>query len=319
MLHSHHAIRRVKLAPRLGKRRPFSSKHPHIPKFYFPREILPPVRVLGPKLWCFGVAGIIYVGCATYETYQEVQESKGRPGPLTVKGTNLASYGSSTTGTGLLGDLTGAEKALFAIGALNLGIFGIARAVPRTIMTLVHVPASGRNFTMLTSTFGHLGALHLAFNMLALFSFGYTVAESPTFTSSGSHLTAFYLSTGLFASLGQHLRAAVPRSSARFVPALGASGAIMGLIGVWAMVYPDHRFGIMLLPGSLPAGEALMYMIAFETWGTVFGFPYIKFAHAAHLTGLLAGAAYVHFDGKKRLWQPTKRLAFNSMKGLNMI
>ncbi|CAG8962231.1 hypothetical protein HYFRA_00005284 [Hymenoscyphus fraxineus] len=319
MLHSHHAIRRVKLAPHLGKRRPFSSKHQHIHKVYFHPEIPPPIRVLGPTLWCFGVAGIIYVGCATYETYQEVQESKRRPGPLTVKGTNLASYGRGTTGTGLLGDLTGAEKALVTIGALNIGIYGAARAVPRTIMTFAHIPTSGRNFTMLTSTFGHFGAVHLALNMFALFSLGHPVAESPTFTSSGSHLTAFYLSTGLFATLGQHLRAAAPRRSIWLLPTLGASGAIMGLFGVWATLYPDNRIGVMLLPGSLTAGEVLIFAIAFDAWGTVFGFPYIKFAHPAHLTGVLAGAAYVHFDGKKRLWQPTKRLAFNSMKRLSMI
>lgn len=172
---------------------------------------------------------------------------------------------------------------------------------------------------MLTSMFGHIGGIHFFLNMYALLNFGPPLGQSPTFNSSGSHLTAFYLCSGLFASLGQHLRFAIPNNSGRLSGGLGASGAIMAILGAWAMNYPDNRIGIILIPGSLPAQEALGYLIAFETWGTVFGYPFIRLGHAAHLAGLLCGLTYVHYDGKKTLWEPTKRFAFKTMRRLNVV
>lgn len=308
-----HALPRVNATPhpRLGKR-PFSSKPPYKPYF-----TLPPVRVLGPTLWCFGVAGIIYVGSAAYEVYREIQDTKRRSTPLTVKGINLPSYGRSTSGS--LGGLTSAETTLAAIGALNIGIYGANRLIPATWSTFSHIPAGTQNFTMFSSMFGHSGLLHLGFNMYGLFNFGPAVARSPTFNSSGSHMTAFYLCSGLFASLGHHLSTAWPNKIQRLASGLGASGAIMALIGAFGMSYPNAGIGIILIPGSLPAQDALMALAAFEIWGTFIGYSFISVAHAAHLTGLGIGVAYVYFDGGNTLWKPTKRFAFNSMKRLNVV
>lgn len=134
-----HAIQRVNAALRPQRR--FSSEPPY--KTYFPRTTLPPVRVLGPTLWCFGVGGIIYVGCAAYEVYGERRVTKGRRSngqdtPPTIKAINLPSYGGNTSGP--LGDLTSAEKALAAIAALNIGIHGANRLVPTTSPIFVHIP-----------------------------------------------------------------------------------------------------------------------------------------------------------------------------------
>lgn len=323
--------RLVKSAPRgraLGKHS-YSSQQ-HNPYSF----ILPPVRALGPTLWVFTAAGTIYLSCAAYEVHQDVQEFKKRPlGDVTynniddVRTNKGVRQSAATMGfspmdifTTPWSGLNSAEKMLATIGVLNIGVFGACRFSPSATLLFAHIPASTRNFTLLSSMFGHAGFLHLFFNMYGLSMFGPQVAGSPTFESSGSHLTAFYLSSGLMASLAYHLGTIWPNKTHRISPGLGASGAIMALLGAWAMNYPHQHIGIMFVPGSLPAEEALLALLAFETWGTFIGFGgLLRWAHAAHLGGLLVGMGYVHFDGKNRVWQPTRRFAFNQMRRLNLI
>jgi len=86
--------------------------------------------------------------------------------------------------------------------------------------------------TVLTSMFTHGGLLHLAGNMLFLWIFGNNVEDS-------MHPVAFlvfYLLGGLAALA---LQVAIDPSST--VPTLGASGAIAGVLGGYALLYPRAR------------------------------------------------------------------------------
>lgn len=294
---------------------------------------LPPVRALGPTLWVFTAAGTIYLGCAAYEVHQDVEDFWKRGlGPVTYDNIDAArltkgmhqssatrSFSAADVFTTPWSSFNSSEKMITACGALNVGIFAATRPSISARMAFEHVPAQARNFTLFSSMFGHVGPMHLLFNMYALFSFGPQVAASPTFNSSGSHLAAFYLSSGLFASLAHHLATIWPNKSSRFVPGLGASGAIFALLGAWAMNYPDQHIGILFIPGSLPAEQALWGVFAFELWGTFIGFRFLSWAHAAHLGGLGVGVAYVAYDGKNRLWQPARKFAFNQMRRLKMV
>ncbi|KAE9367050.1 hypothetical protein N431DRAFT_487488 [Stipitochalara longipes BDJ] len=295
----------------------------------------PPVRALGPTLWVFTAAGTIYLGCAAYEVHQDVQEFKKQPlGPVTynnIDGVRMTKGIRQTAATMRfsIGDvfttpwsnLNSAEKMITTATALNVGIYGACRVAPPGFwLFFAHIPSGLRNFTLFSSMFGHSGLLHLSLNMYALSSFGPSVAASPTFESSGAHLTAFYLSSGLMASLTYHLATIWPNKMSRLSPSLGASGAIMAILGAWAMTYPDGRIGIIMVPGSLPAEQALLGLLAFETWGTFIGYGgMLRIGHAAHLGGLLVGIGYVMYDGKNKLWQPTRKFAFNQMQKLNLI
>lgn len=109
------------------------------------------------------------------------------------------------------------------------------------------------------------------------------------------------------------------RPSKRLTAGQGASGAIMALISVFAMSYPNAQIGIMFLPGSVDAQQALGLIAAFETYGVIFGIPFLRLGHSVHLAGLAIGAAYIYFDGKGRIWKATKRVAFNQMRRVNMV
>jgi len=98
------------------------------------------------------------------------------------------------------------------------------------------VPAAvleGRGLeTFITSMFLHAGIFHLVFNMLFLYIFGDNVEEAL------GHLKflIFYLAAGIAAGA---LHIAFNRAS--IIPAVGASGAISGVMGAYIVLYPSAR------------------------------------------------------------------------------
>jgi rhomboid-like protein len=117
--------------------------------------------------------------------------------------------------------------------------------------------------------------------------------------------------------MAAQIEAALP--SRRLYAGQGASGAIMALVAVFAMSYPDAQIGVILLPGSVDAQLALGLIAAFETYGLVFGIPFLRWGHSVHLAGLAIGTAYVHFDRNGRIWNSARRFAFNQMRRIGMI
>ncbi|KAH8202882.1 hypothetical protein TruAng_002935 [Truncatella angustata] len=294
---------------------------------------LPPVRVLGPALWCITAVGTIYLGLAALEVRRDVKnftKYAWKSSPATYDDLAAAtprkrvepipSYGSlHGTPMEIWTRIPETERFLFGNIAINSAIF-IASSLPRSDLRfdyLSHMPIANRNFTMFTSMFGHASGMHLLFNMYCLYNFGPAVARAPAFQNSGYHLGAFYLSSGVLSSLVTQIEAKIP--SRRFYSGLGASGAIMALIGIFGMSYPSAQIGIILLPGSIDAQSALGWIAAFETYGMIFGIPFLRWGHSVHLAGLAIGAAYAHFDGKGQIWDGSRRLAFNQMRRLNVV
>ena len=91
---------------------------------------------------------------------------------------------------------------------------------------------------MFTMMFLHGGWLHLIFNMWTLWLFGPTVEDR---LGHGRYL-AFYLACGLAASVA-HL----VFNPTSLIPAVGASGAIAGVLGCYMRLFPLARV-IVLVP-----------------------------------------------------------------------
>ncbi|HEY9271254.1 MAG TPA: rhomboid family intramembrane serine protease [Achromobacter sp.] len=126
---------------------------------------------------------------------------------------------------------------------------------------------------MFTSMFLHVGFLHLAINMLALWSLGIILeARMRSWVFLG-----VYLLSGLCGSL---VTALWHRDE--FFLSCGASGAILGIFGA-AIAYGlhDRRMG----RPHIPPGNLLFSLLL--TFGAGFAF---DVDNAAHLGGLLAGA-----------------------------
>ena len=308
------------------------------------RPEYPAMRYLTPTLWTFTAVGTFYIGFAAYDVYQDAQTARKRPfhgdshvtwqeveaGKRTafLRDTfvaqtrdppSLDELSSPTAISAYLSRLSGSEKLKWGAMGLNSGLFALGTLSSRVAYQLCHIPSMNRNYTLLTSTFGHAGLLHLMMNMYGLYNFMPPVANSRTFEGSGSHLAAFYLSSGVVASLAYHLSAGWPSPALRLSPGLGASGVVYAFLGAFGMQYPEAHVGIILLPFSFPARDALAALVAFEAYGLFRGFRNLHFAHGAHLGGLAVGVAYVAFDGKNRLWKPARKFAFKQMQMLGII
>jgi membrane associated rhomboid family serine protease len=90
--------------------------------------------------------------------------------------------------------------------------------------------------TLFTSMFMHGGLLHIGFNMLFLWVFGNNIEDA----LGRLKFVLFYLAAGLVAVYAQ---AAIDVGST--VPTIGASGAVAGVLGAYALLHP--RAGVLTL------------------------------------------------------------------------
>ncbi|MGZ5337474.1 MAG: rhomboid family intramembrane serine protease, partial [Solirubrobacterales bacterium] len=86
--------------------------------------------------------------------------------------------------------------------------------------------------TIFSSMFMHGGLLHIAFNMLFLWIFGNNVEDA----MGRVKFAIFYLAAGVAALYSQ---AAIDPSAT--VPTIGASGAVAGVLGAYALLHPRAR------------------------------------------------------------------------------
>ncbi len=135
---------------------------------------------------------------------------------------------------------------------------------------------TSRPWTLITHIFLHSVQRpeHLIINLLVFFFFAPLLERR---VGSRKFLLIFLLS-GIFAGLGYSL------SSAN--PALGASGAISGILGALVILMPRIRVYVFPLPVPL---ELWMMVILFALYDLVsIGAP-DRIAHTAHLSGLIFG------------------------------
>ncbi|MBC8144866.1 MAG: rhomboid family intramembrane serine protease [bacterium] len=141
--------------------------------------------------------------------------------------------------------------------------------------------------------FVHAGFGHIFFNMLALWMFGMELEQ----TWGSKRFLVFYLACGIGAGLIHSIMTMMMGNEA---PTVGASGAIMGVMVAFAMLYPDRIIYVQFfLP--LKAKYAVMLFIGIDLF---FGFGAVggdNVARFAHLGGALVGFVLVMVGGKMTL------------------
>jgi len=150
----------------------------------------------------------------------------------------------------------------------------------------------GRVWVLLTSVFSHVMVLHLFINMFVLNSFGRFLEQflGPKFYLS------FYIVAGLISSFS-HAALSNYLLGQPDLPALGASGAIAGLVLLFSLTFPKEKivlFGIIPVPALVGA----VAFVGLDLWGLAAqaeggGLP---IGHGAHLGGAFTGLlAYLFF------------------------
>jgi membrane associated rhomboid family serine protease len=157
---------------------------------------------------------------------------------------------------------------------------------PSSILQLDYV------WTFLTSMFMHGGFFHLFVNMLSLFFIGSLVEK----ILGPKRYLGVYLATGLFAGLFFVLSSLIFTTNLE-VYAVGASGALFGLIGLLMLLTPDLPVYIMFIPIPIKIKYAapgiLVLLWVISAVGDV------PIGNTAHLGGLLFGLAYGIYLRKK--------------------
>jgi len=149
--------------------------------------------------------------------------------------------------------------------------------------------------TLLTSMFMHGSIMHLFGNMLFLWIFGDNLEHA----LGRVRYIAFYLLTGLIASLA-HVISTFVFGDNPFIPSLGASGAISGVLGGYLVLYPKRKVRVIMLRmlTTVPAVVAIGLWFVFQlisAFGVIGAGPQSGggVAFMAHIGGFVAGVALV--------------------------
>jgi membrane associated rhomboid family serine protease len=157
--------------------------------------------------------------------------------------------------------------------------------------------------TVVTSMFLHGSWLHIAFNMLFLFVFGPAVE----YVCGHARFLAFYLLCGLAGGAAQ-----IAINPGSHVPALGASGAIAGVLGGYLVNFPFASVRTIVPILFIPLFVRLPAILVIGIWAaTQFlnGFGTISdraaesqggTAYFAHIGGFCAGVLLIGLMSEKK-------------------
>lgn len=154
-------------------------------------------------------------------------------------------------------------------------------------MVPAYIVKGERIYTFFTSMFMHGGIFHLAGNMLYLFVFGDNVEDN---FGHGRYFV-FYFLCGIAASAIHIL--SITTAEEMFIPTVGASGAISGVLGAYILLYPRARiltltFYFWITIVRIPAIFFLGLWFIFQLL-TGFLEPHSGVAYWAHIGGFIVG------------------------------
>ena len=155
---------------------------------------------------------------------------------------------------------------------------------------------AGKFWQPLTSMFMHGGFIHLAINMLGVWSIGYFLEKS---IGSPRYLQ-LYLVSGLTGAL-----AVIWLQWDTNIPTVGASGALTGLLGAIAVLTPNTRLLVFFFPvrarnAAIGFGVISLLLAVTDSMGGV--------SHWGHLGGLVGGWLYTTFALSP---EETRKRAYN--------
>lgn len=194
--------------------------------------------------------------------------------------------------------------AVLALIVINIGVFVQQATLPPDVgIEFIHrfalvpalfefQPGVGVRFDplqltrLLTNTFLHGGVLHLVVNMWTLWLFGRPLQQR----LGGLRFLVFYLACGAVASLA-HLIFNIDSP----VPALGASGAIAGVLGAFTLLHPRARITFFTLVIIFPLFFPLPAFLYAALW---FGFQLLRGTVELSTPGVAPGIAWwAHIGG----------------------
>lgn len=140
---------------------------------------------------------------------------------------------------------------------------------------------AGQRERMATSGFLHVDISHLFFNMFTLYFFANVVIN---WFGPGKFLIIYFVSL-----LGGSLLALFFHKDEPLYSAVGASGAVTGILYAAILLNPDMQLGIMFIPIPLPAYVLGIAYLLYSIYGMKSRLGNI--GHTAHFGGAIGGYA----------------------------
>jgi len=183
-------------------------------------------------------------------------------------------------------------RAVYAYGVIPAVLLGGDRLPPE----IARIPAA---LTVLTSMFLHGGWLHLIGNMLYLWIFGNNIED----VLGHVRFVLFYVLCGAAAALTQS-----GLDTQSTVPMIGASGAIAGVLGAYAVLFPRAHVLVLLPLGFFSQVLRLPALLVLGFW---FVLQFLEggiarpggeggVAYWAHIGGFVAGAGLIFLMRPRR-------------------
>jgi len=180
------------------------------------------------------------------------------------------------------------------------GITSLEYAMKTLGVIPIYIINGRRLWTLITSMFIHADILHLGGNMLYLYIFGDNVEDA----FGRLKYLLFYFLCGFGASFFHILSIMVSLPNIRAlnlrIPAVGASGAISGVLGAYMVLYPNARIRtlvmtwiitIVTIPAYYYIGAWFLYQFLMGIWSLTGLFSNVAFW--AHVGGFITGILIV--------------------------
>jgi len=210
---------------------------------------------------------------------------------------------------------------------INIAFFGIAAFYP-SFRDLLALHYFGSPLFMphqiVTHLFMHGGLAHLLFNMYALYMFGGVIeknigAKRFNLLYFASAIGAFLLHMGVvwyqLLDLPEEIVKTVTTEGAELLLSgrnyadevlgaaniqynqgmVGASGALMGVLAAFAMLFPNAKLQLIFIPFPLKAKYFMPIYMGLELFLGVSNFSWDNIAHFAHIGGAIVGLVMMYF------------------------